>query len=421
MENIPWDQALWTITLGIVGGVSCALLGCFLVLKRMSMLPDGISHGILPGIVASVMLLGTISPIGLMAGALAAGVLTALLAQRLTASGRVTEDSALGVAFTSMFALGLFCQAAFVPRHHLDCAFFGSLETAYLMPWYGTPVPRAFPGMLLGLAATLLFLFLFWKELVLATFDAALAQSMGLRPMTMHYLLVGLVALNTVTAFEAVGVVMVLAMFVVPGATARLLTDRLSAMLILAALTASIAAAGGYVLASSHVFNANVAGMIAVLLGVQFSLAFLFAPQHGLLAQLLRRLRLTLRIAREEILATLYRRDEAGMPVAPVLLKDHGLSAGLVHWAHRQLERRGLVVHSEKGPQLTPAGKSEAISLVRSHRLWETFLEKNFELPISHLHDSASQAEHFIGPRVQEELAQSLDAPPRDPHGRDIP
>jgi manganese/zinc/iron transport system permease protein len=419
------EQAFWTIAIGAVCGVACALLGCFLLLRRLSMLGDAISHGVLPGIAVAVMLTGELNGFALILGALAFGMLTVFLTESLTTFAKVSEDASLGVVFTSLFAIGIIMITLFLPGYHLDvdCVLYGRLELIPLFTesWFGVAVPRPLPSMLFTLGLTLVFLALCWKELKIATFDPALATAMGFRARLINYLLVALVAATTVTSFEAVGSILVLAMLVVPATTAHLITDRLKPMLVLSAAAATSASLFGYLLASPEVFNCNAAGMIATVAGVQFTLALLFAPRHGLVQRLARRWRLALRIAREEILGVLYRGEEIGQTDIAVVLREHSLPGWLVGLAYLDLRRRGWIVPvADERWRLTDLGRREGESIVRAHRLWEAFLDKNFELPLDHLHAPASRVEHFIGPELQTELAAQLPEPV-DPHGKQIP
>jgi manganese/zinc/iron transport system permease protein len=424
-----FEQAFWTIFVGAVCGVACALLGCFLLLRRLSLLGDAISHGVLPGIAIAVLLTGELNGVALILGALAFGMLTVFLTESLTTFANVSEDASLGVVFTTLFAIGIVMVTVFLSGYHLDvdCVLYGRLELIPIFnpisdeTWFGVTVPRPVPSMLFTLGLTIVFLTVCWKELKIVTFDPALATAMGFRARLVSYVLVGLVAATTVTSFEAVGSILVLAMLVVPAATAHLITDRLSSMLAWASAAAVSASALGYLFSSPEVFNCNAAGMIATVAGLQFTLALLFAPRHGLVPQLARRWRLALRIAREEILGVLYRSEEIGQPEVNVVLREHSLSPTLVRMAFLDLRRRGWIAAMGEGRwRLTDLGRREGESIVRAHRLWEAFLDKNFELPLDHLHAPASRVEHFIGPELQTELAAQLPQPV-DPHGKQIP
>lgn len=421
--STDFHQAFWTIAVGSVCGVSCALLGCYLVLKRMSLLCDAIGHGMLPGIGLAALLTGELEPGAIMVGAIAFGLLTALLTQTLNKFGKVTEDAALGAVFTSLFAAGVIILSLPYLRHRdvdAACVFYGLFEMVPLGDWLGLGIPEAFPTMVLSLVLTLAFIGLLGKELRIAAFDPALATAMGFNAVLLHYLLIGLVAASTVTAFQAVGSVVVLAMFIVPAATAQLLTERLRTMLVIAAAVALISAFAGYFLASRWVLASNVGGMMASVAGLQFLLAVLFAPRHGILARLVRNYQLTLRVAGEEVLAALFRAEEAGKAIPALHIAEHSFSRLTIGLAIRRLVRKGLIEHQETW-RLTDKGHHEAASVVRAHRLWEAFLGQNFELPLDHLHAPASRMEHFIGPELQSELARELHQPAEDPHGKTIP
>jgi manganese/zinc/iron transport system permease protein len=370
-----------------------------------------------------VMFTGQLTSFPIVAGAMIFGILTAFLAQALSAHGKVAEDAALGVVFTSMFAVGVILLSQFLGQVHIDvnCVFYGLFELIPLNTFELVDVPVAFPTMLFVLLLAIGFITLFWKELQLASFDPELATAMGFPAGLIHYLLVGLVAACTVTAFEAVGSVVVLAMFIVPAATAQMLTERLRSMLWCAAGVAVVSAVGGYLLAT-RLWSTNIGGMIAATAGVQLLLAVLFAPRHGVVAKLVRNARLAIRMAGEEILATLYRAQEKGEAVTQLLLRDHGFSPWTVRVAQSRLSRRGQIERDDGGVyHLTETGHHEAARLVRAHRLWEAYLGENFDLPLDHLHAPASRVEHYIGPALQTELAQQLKEPAVDPHGKVIP
>jgi manganese/zinc/iron transport system permease protein len=413
----------WTITVSALCGISCALPGCFLLLRRMSLLGDAISHGLLPGIALAVLLSGQVGGLPMMLGAMLFGLLTALLAQSLTSFAKVGEDASLGVVFTSLFALGVLLIS--ISRQHLDdCVFFGNASWIALYRYNlgGLEIPQTLVTAVVMLLITAGFLSLLWKELIIASFDPGLGTAMGYSAHLIHYLLIALVAGNTVTSFSLFGSIVVLAMFIVPPATAHLLTDRLAPMLFCSAGLAAASAAVGYWLASPGMLECDVGPMMAVVQGGFLLLAVLFAPRQGLLAKLLRRARLTLRIAAEEILAILYRGEEARTRVASFQLKDHGFSRLTIGLALHNLRRHGMVVQGDQGNwQLTDPGRRQGESIIRSHRLWEAFLGENFDLPLDHLHQPATRMEHFIGPELQRELADVLEKPSTDPHGRAIP
>lgn len=452
LTNLDWPLIVWFIAIGAICNAACAMLGCYLVLRRMSLLGDAISHAVLPGVVLAALASGSIVGWPILLGALAVGILTTLLTQLLHGSGRVPEDASMGVVFTSLFALGVILISSQAHNLHIDlkCVLYGNLENAVNdlvpLPGLGWSVPLVLQTLVPALLATVAFVLLFWKELKICSFDPQLATSMGLRADLVHYLLMGMVAAVTVAALEALGSILVVAMLVVPAAAAHLLSDRLAGMMVWAVALGVLSAGivGGLVAVAMagravpgwewvQYLDSNGAGMMAVVAGLLFVLALLLAPRHGLVSRAWHNLRLAVRIASEDVIALLYRAEEkaaqpeeAVQPEEPALLSwascRRAAGGGWAGWlAVPALWRQGQIHRAAGGFRLTPAGRRLAQSNVRAHRLWETYLGEHFHLPLDHLHEPAERMEHFIGPDLQQELSQELADPARDPHGRPIP
>jgi manganese/zinc/iron transport system permease protein len=427
-EARDWAAPLWTMLVGITCSTSCAILGCYLVLRRMSLLGDAISHAVLPGIVLGYLFSGSLVGLPIFVGALAVGVLTSVLTQGISSLGRVPEDTSLGVVFTSLFAFGVVLIST-LPRTRsvdldIECVLNGYIDLAsvYRTTIFGWDIPRALVGLVPALVITLALVLLFWKEFKIVAFDPALAAAMGFRVAAVHYLLMTMVAGVTVASFEAVGSILVVAMLVVPAATAALLSDRLGWMMAWAVALGATSAIFGYLLAAAWATSA--AGMMAVMAGVQFAVTVLFAPRQGIVSQWWRNKGLAVRIAGEDILARLYRAEERGAgPATGAQLAAAGSSESTAggwvpRWAAWNLRRRGWV--TAEGT-LTDRGRETATSLVRAHRLWESYLDTHFDLPRDHLHDAAERMEHFLGADLQDEIAAELELPALDPHGKAIP
>ncbi len=405
--------------------VACGTIGCFLVLRRMSLLGDAISHAILPGLAIAFILTGTREPLSMLAGALGAGVLTAVLASVVTRWGRVPEDASLGVVFSSFFAIGVILMTWAARQVDLDanCVLYGQLELVALdtVTVGGIAIPRAMGLLLAVLVVNLLAIGVFYKELKIVCFDPALATAMGLSAAIVHYGLMVLVASTSVASFEAVGSILVVTMLVAPGAAASLLTDRLGVMLGLSGVLAIVAAVAGYLLAV--VWDTSVAGMVSTMAGVLFVLSALLAPRHGFVGRAAVRTGLALRIAREDILASLYRRAE-GLSDSAARATTRGAGSArqrlLRSWAMWSLARRGLVHGPPSSLRLTDRGMAEASLVVRSHRLWESYLAERLDVPADHVHEPAERVEHFITPRLREALERETPST-SDPHGRPIP
>ena len=220
--------ALGTIAVGIVGNTCCAILGSYLVLRRMSLLGDAISHAMLPGIAVAYLLTGQIYGLPIMLGAMVLGMLTSLLTQTLASLGKVSEDASMGVVFTSLFALGVIMIDTWARGADLDtdCVLFGLIDTtgADLRDILGVAIPRALLSLLPALVLVLVYVALLWKELKIVAFDPAHAAAMGISVTAMHYGLMAMVAGVTVSAFESIGAIVVVAMLIVPPAAGALLS-----------------------------------------------------------------------------------------------------------------------------------------------------------------------------------------------------
>lgn len=407
----------WTIATAAVCGVACGVPGVYLVLRRMSMLGDAISHAILPGLAAAFLFFGTRDVFTMLAGAMITGMLTAWLSAGVARLGKVPEDAAMGVVFTSLFALGVLLITLGSRNVDLDpgCVLYGLIDAVALdmRDVLGIWMPRSF--IVLGVFAVLniTLVAVFYKELKIVSFDSALASALGLRSGLVHYGLLAMIAATCVASFEAVGSILVVAMLIVPGATAYLLTDRLSRMLVIAAAVACGAAVVGQLLAVRT--GAAVAGCVSVALGLFFAGAVVFSPRYGVAAKAIRRGGLALRIRREDLLANLYRASEGRAPERAT--RRPGVLDRLAAWV---LRRQGLIVAKDGVNALTQAGLARARTLIRSHRLWETYLAERVGLPADHLHDPAHRVEHFITDELRGQLAGDV-ATDVDPQGREIP
>ncbi len=424
-EILLSSATLWTVLIGAISNTSCALLGCYLVLRRQSLLGDAISHSILPGIVLAYLATGALGSLPIVIGAMTLGLLTTFLTETLRRYGHVPEDASMGVVFTSLFAVGVLIIALFARNAHIDdCVLYGLIE---LIPFdtvrfFGLEIPRATFTLGIALLAVVVYVLALWKELKLVSFDPQLASAMGINASLMHYSLMAMVALVSVTSFEAVGSILVIAMLIVPAATAQMLTDRLRWMLVCAVVAGWIAALLGTW--GAIWLDTSVAGMMAVTVGVEFGLAVIFGPRHGILSTSWHSLKLTLRITAEDILATLYRSEEQQGPV-PVPL-THAMQRA---WRAprgwialgQMLILGDLRLRGGSRTELTSKGRIRAQSLVRAHRLWEAYLGQEFHLPLDHLHAPAERVEHFLGPSLQAQLARQLSEARRDPHGKEIP
>lgn len=274
------------LLIGIFAAIACALPGNFLLLRRQALIGDAISHVVLPGIVMAFLVTGTITAWGMMIGAGAAALVAVVLIELIRRVGRIEPGAAMGVVFTTMFAGGvLLLEQSDTSGVHLDVehALFGSLESLIWLDAVGwaslldREALRGLPPELPRMALTLLvvggFTALFWRPLKLSTFDEGFARTLGLPTGLIGLSLVVVAAIAAVAAFDAVGSIIVIAMFICPPAAARMMTNRLEAQIAWSVLFATLSAILGYVLAGYAPLwlgfdNAvSAAGMIATVSG----------------------------------------------------------------------------------------------------------------------------------------------------------
>ncbi|OWY71649.1 hypothetical protein B7486_08190 [cyanobacterium TDX16] len=439
MSGWDWSNDGWIILAGVLSACSCALVGNFLVLRKMSLMGDAISHAVLPGLAIAFILSGSRASLEMFVGAVLAGTLTAVLSQAVVKYGGVERGAAMGVVFSVLFALGLILIRQAADHVDLDpgCVLYGNIVQIPLDA-IGGEIPPAIVNLAIVFGVNLLFVGLFYKELRISTFDPQLSTTLGIPASLMHYLLMILVSMTTVANFESVGSILVIAMLIVPGVAAHLLTDRLSTMIILSLVIASASAVLGHIAAAFGPrwvgidADTNTSAMMAVVAGMFLLTAVLASPQHGVIGKAFHRVQLSLTITREDILGLLHRWREMSAGDSRPMHREEILAAvgdsTLSRWALRSLVRRRELVPAVSDAAttspaylLTPDGVASASVLVRSHRLWESYLAKHFAIPLDHLHMSAERWEHFITPQLREELSQDLTAPDVDPHGKEIP
>ncbi len=361
-------------TLALVAAVAaaCAIPGTFLVLRRLSLVGDAISHVLLFGIVVAFAVVRDLDSPWLFAGAAAAGVLTVALVDLLQRSKLVKADAAIGLVFPALFSLGTLLASIEFRDIHLDVdsVLLGHAEFAargrevYLGGAYLGRGPALV--MLAVAAVNALLVAVFYKELKLSTFDPALAAALGFLPGMVHYGLMTTVSVSAVVAFDAVGPVLVVAFLVVPACTARLFADRLVWVLALSVGAGLLGSLLGVRMA--YALGTNVAGSVATALGALFALAFVAAPRRGFVAAVLRRRR-----ARREFLVTMLavhlfqhentpaEADESSLTELPRHLAWPAAKTATVA---RRAERAGVATQTGGRLTLTAAGRARAAGVL---------------------------------------------------------
>lgn len=272
---MQYDFLQKALVTSIMVGIICGVIGCFIILRGMSLMGDAISHAVLPGVAISYVL-----GINFFFGAVFTGILTAIGIGYISQNSRIKHDTAIGIIFTAVFALGIILITILKSSTDLYHILFGNVLAVRPSDMWAT----------LGVGVFILVvIYLFYKELLITSFDPTMAKAYGLPNNLIHYLLMTLLTLVTVTSLQTVGIVLVVAMLITPAATAYLLTDRLVVMIYLSATIGVVAAITG--LYFSFTYNLASGATIVLVTTVLFFLAFLFSPKQGMLFRKLRTLR----------------------------------------------------------------------------------------------------------------------------------
>lgn len=284
----------WILLTGSLVAGCCGILGVFLVLRRMAMIGDAISHSVMPGIVIAFLLSGSRDSLLMMLAALAFGLLTTFLIQMFQQSG-IQSDASIGVVFTALFAIGVVLVSLYARQVHLDqdAILYGEIAYVHWNLWELGGVSMG-PKAVWLLGFTLLVISavigLFYKQFKLCAFDPALAAAIGIPVALFHYLLMGLVSMATVSSFESVGAILVVGMLIIPASTAYLLTERLGVMIGLSVAAGVASTFIGY--GAAALLDASIAGCMVCASALLFVAAFLFSPTQGIVAKKLRLRRL---------------------------------------------------------------------------------------------------------------------------------
>ena len=288
------NSELAIILIACLTSVACAIPGVFLVLRKMALISDAISHSILPGIVIGFFITEDLASPWLILLAAFSGIITVVLVEAIQKTGLVKEDTAIGLVFPALFSIGVLLIAIYANDIHLDtdAVLVGRLEYAAFDKLmidgvsYGAKSLWTISAVLL---LTIILLFAFYKELKLSTFDIGLSSALGFSPVIMHYGLMSVASVTTVVSFDAVGAILVVALMIAPAAAAYLLTTDLRKMILLSVLFGILSAVGGYYFAAW--LDASISGSITTVLGLIFLLVYLFAPSKGLIAVLFKQKR----------------------------------------------------------------------------------------------------------------------------------
>ncbi len=294
-EFVP--LSLTPLLIGTFAAIACALPGNFLVLRKQALIGDAISHVVLPGIVVAFLITGTISTWPMMLGAAGAAILAVIMIEAIRRLGQIEPGAAMGVVFTTMFAAGvLLLEQTDTSAVHLDVehALYGNLESliwldatgwgSLLDPIALAGLPPELPRIAITMVGVILFTWLSWRPLKISTFDEGFARTVGIRTGVLGISLVITAAIAAVAAFDAVGSIIVIAMFICPPAAARMMTNRLESQIAWSVLFAAFSAVAGYVLAGygplwlGRAEAVSAAGMIATISGLVLAVCAIAGP-----------------------------------------------------------------------------------------------------------------------------------------------
>lgn len=411
---LPWQDAgllFWPLILqGVLVSCALGLLGCFLVVRGMSLLGDALSHAVLPGIAIGFFVSARFGSASLhspwiLMGATIMGLAAAILVELVQKQSRVKEDASLGIVFTTLFAFGVVLISRYGGQADLDpgCVLYGNIE--YFTSLDGKMPDEVYPMMVI-LGLIVIGIIVFYRQLLICTFDPALAVSVGIAAWMVHYGLMTALSLTIVASFEAVGAILAVALLILPGATARLWTHKLAHMLWFSIAFGIVSTVVGYWLSHKSILNTSAGAAIVAAGFFMFMASWLFAPRSGLISAWRTRRRLRHTIALENLIKAI---AEIGQKTNGSKRAPSSASVSLselnreLHWTNERLEKiaaagvlRGWISRSSDSLSLTSAGVARGEKLEAAHLAWEAYLQNQLNLPADHVHDAAEWIEHYL-------------------------
>ncbi|HRE40667.1 MAG TPA: iron chelate uptake ABC transporter family permease subunit [Ignavibacteria bacterium] len=411
-EPLRYEFIQRALIASIAIGVSCGLIGTYIMLRRMSLIGDALAHSVLPGVVIAFMVSGK-SEIALFFGALIAGVVSSVLISFVQRNSKIKEDTSIGIIFTGAFALGILLVSQ-LKQVHIDLS-------SYL---FGDVLGVSNGDIILSGSITILIILsviLFYKQLLVTSFDPVMAKIIGISTGAVHYFLMTLLSMSIVSGLQSVGVILIIAMLITPPATAFLLTDKLKRLLLYSALFGVLSAITGLYL--SYYFNWTSGSSIVLVAVFLFALAFLFSPKEGIVMKYIKRKKTKKLNSSEDIVTLVYKYGDTknAEELKEMLTSETGISSSKVNGIITELMRRGCITRTNGHLELTNEGKEMAIKLIRSHRLWETYITEKNIVTEDNIHEDAHKYEHLLDEDLTDELDKELGHPEKDPHGSPIP
>jgi len=406
------EWAIRALIASSIVGITCGLLGSFIVLRNMALIGDALAHAILPGVVFAFYIVG-LSTLSIFIGSVIAGLITAIVITWIQGNVNTKNDAAIGIVFTTMFAIGVVGISAInrSPGVHLDLKdfLFGTImginnEDIYLLIGIGIYV-------VISVAV-------FYRYLFVSTFQPVIAETMGISVRLIHYFLMLLLSFVIVASLRAVGIILVVAMLITPASTALLLSDKLNKVVMISALIGFGSAVTGMFLAIQ--FNTTPGPMMAIMAASFYILAVFLSPQKGLIFKSIRNRNLRNKIHLEDTLKQAFRLQQKGNLTFKNLQEQLGYNTNLLRKNLNKMSRNNIL-DLKPSLSLTQDGKNMANKLIRAHRLWETYLVTEMGLSAEQIHEDAEKYEHLLTDDMLDEVDAKLGFPKEDPHGSPIP
>ena len=416
VEILEYQPFLRALIASSMVGIICGVLGPFIVLRNMSLIGDALSHAVLPGIVVATILIGY-NVAGFFIGSVLAGMLSAIIITWIQHKMPTKNDAAIGIIFTTMFALGVMGISRLGKNDSDD----GSTHIDLKDILFGNVLGVSDQDLWLSaiiLVFVLASVFIFYKQLFLSTFQETIAKAMGVNTKMLHYFIMLLLSFAVVSSMSSVGVILVVALLITPTSTALLLTNRLHKVVALSAIIGVLSTVIGMYLAI--VWDTTPGPMMAVTAALFYLLAVITSPDHGLLNKMRKNWKMSNKIMEEDVLKSAIKMH-AEINTSRLAEKIQ-TSKFKVKKALKRLRSKNLLNIGASGSiSLTKTGRSTATKLVRAHRLWETYMVDKMGFSEDQIHNEAERTEHYMTNDFLEEVDASLGFPNTDPHGKTIP
>lgn len=401
---------LRALIVSIMVGAVCGVLGCFIVLKNMSLIGDALSHSVLPGVVVGFIFFGQ-NVVAFFTGSVLAGLLTAIIISWLQQRLKAKNDAAIGIVFSTMFSLGVIGISYLSRTYHVH------LDLKDFL--FGNILGIQDNDVLLTLVVSTFVLFSIislFKFFYASTFQEDVARTMGINTTLVHYFLMLLLSFAVVSSMQAVGVILVVAMLIIPASTALLLSFRLQSVLVISAFLGVGSCISGMLFS---VWLQTAPGpMITVTAAFIYLLAVLFSPKNGVLFLHFKNKKMQMKIWEDDCLKLISKNINSSKSYLQEEIKWDTTKWNRVL---KSLQKKDFIEIAQNEIRLTKTGNEQAQKLIRAHRLWETYLVNRLGVQKDEIHQWAEDIEHLLNDEMVERLNKRLGFPDVDPHGSEIP